>query len=545
MKWRAGHLQTRYWGTGIDNNSQGRDGPGLNWQESEFAPESEFAVAEVLGTLPLGALDAFRREQSETAIGARADCTVFDCDMRDGLPMPLKLSDRQHPLWQEIATVLERQGRFGAGVALKAHLALIAEGDDERPARIMVLGDDLIIRSLRRIMRQGEMTAAELRLLKQLVCGAGLVEAARADGVSHETKRTQFKSLSGKFDARSQGELTGRVISHLLMNSGQMRPSLAPSIGDRQTDNLFIALLDEFLPGARCHKLQGPGGIRHRFIDLGPADGRPVIFVHPQILPDFRLEDMAALSEAGLRLIVPLRHGAMSKAGPDLNVADHLDHACEGMDLARSYFFGGAQVHLLLCISGAAYGIEYARRHPERVASLAFAGAPASPVVAGSAAGRLRDGLFRLATSDGPLFSSVMDFYGRRITRPETFRRLLVHHYHPCPADLAVIEAEYAAPHGGERARKLFVASMRSVRQDFHHQARPRWHDLPIGAFPAAFFHGAKDFIHPIEALRALADELGGLPVHAIPDAGQLLYYRYFAPLLEAYHGFVAEAESR
>lgn len=527
MNWRK-ITRTITLGVDIDHRLQGKD-----------EPDADLAIARVLGNLSPGALDAFRQEQAGTAAAVQAGCTVFDCDMRDGLPIPLKLSDRQQPLWQEIAATLERQGRFGAGIAMAAHLALVIDGNDERPTRIIVLGDEMIAQILRGILRHGDLTATELHLLKQLICGAGLAEAARTDGVSHETRRTQFRSLSRKFGVRSQGELAARALTQILINQ-----DIAPVLLSQATDDLFVALGDEFLPGARCHKLQAPGGTHHRFIDLGPADGRPVIFIHPQIMPDLRPEDMAVLRETGLRLIVPLRHGAMSGGGFALSVSDHLDHACEAIDLAREHF-SGAQGDLLACISGVSYGIEYARRYPGRVASLAFAGAPASLAAGDSAVGQLRIGLFRLATSDGGLFSRVMDFLGRRINRPETFRRLLANYYRHCPADLAIVDAEYAAPHGGERVRKQITASMRSIRQDLYHQARPRWNDLPKGRFPVAFFHGARDVFYPVMAVRALADDLGGYPVYSVPEAGQLLYYRHFVPLLEAYHAFVTDARNR
>jgi hypothetical protein len=45
--------------------------------------------------------------------------------------------------------------------------------------------------------------------------------------------------------------------------------------------------------------------------------------------------------------------------------------------------------------------------------------------------------------------------------------------------------------------------------------------------------------------VRALAGELGGHPVHAIPEAGQLLYYRHFDQLLNFYHRFLSAEVSR
>lgn len=72
---------------------------------------------------------------------------------------------------------------------LESHLALLTEASSERPARIVALLDDLIIVSLRGKVA-GRLTESEYRLLKQLIRGLKLSDAADWDGVSHETKRT-------------------------------------------------------------------------------------------------------------------------------------------------------------------------------------------------------------------------------------------------------------------------------------------------------------------------------------------------------------------
>lgn len=491
------------------------------------ATHARSALAELLASfLPVDV----RADPSRAPVDSR--WLVFDCELRGGIPVPLKQSQREHPLMHEIADACIGRDRIGAAIALKAHLALVAGGMRGSPLRVMVLPDSGIAHRLEGIGLQEAISSAELHLLKQLLGGTDLAGAARSDGVSHETRRSQFKSLARKLAARSQGELVSRVLTQLLEDPA----SPSPSIG-HWGDGLFIALCEEFLPDAHCHLLQGASGAFHPIIELGPPEGRPVILVHPQMLPDLRDEDMEALQVRAIRLVVPLRHGALAWPTGPLDVTTHLDHACEGIELARRHFCGD-RAELLACISGCAYAIEYARRHAGHVSSIGFAGAPVFPVGFLLSAGRLRNGLLRLATGDGQLFARVMGIFSGRIERPETFRRLLLNYYRTCPADLAVIEAEYAAPHGGERARKLCAASMESIRHDLYHQVRPRWEQLPTGVFPAAFFHGQDDVNHPIAGVRTLSNELGGLPVHAIPEAGQLLYYRHFAPLLEAYNSF-------
>ena len=351
--------------------------------------------------------------------------------------------------------------------------------------------------------------------------------------MSHETKRTQFKSLCRKLGVRSQNELTSAALTRILLNFASGNSHHA-SRGDR----LFVELVHEFVPKARTFLLSGPSGTDHRFIDVGPMGGTPVVFLHSQILPDLRADDIGALCRHGLRLIIPLRNGAMASSFDRLGIDAHLDHACEGIDLARSHF-GLQRTDILPCISGSAYGLEYARRHPERIRSLAFVGACVKPNTGSATAGRLRAGMFALAARHWSLYSRAIEFYGRRIQRPDKLRKLLLNVYRPCLADLAVIKGEYAPPYGGERVRKLFSSSVESLKHDFYHQAHPRWEALPPNLFPTAFFHGTHDFIHSIGDVRELAQGYGNAPVHPIHGAGQLLYHRHFEPMLVAYRAFL------
>lgn len=498
--------------------------------------ETSAALETAMTTLPPEDLSDFLGLSDidpEHDSGADLGCIIFNCAVRHGSLIPLKSTDRDHPLWRHMLEVAGPRISPGTGLLLDGHLVLTMDRGVDHPARIVAIGDGAILAALPLSGPGYSVSAAELRILKQLLCGFNLSGAATQDGVSHETKRTQFKSLCRKLGVRSQNELTSAALTRILLNLAAGSPQHA-SRGDR----LFVELVHEFVPKARTFLLSGLSGTDHRFIDVGPVGGTPVVFLHSQILPDLRADDIAALCKHDLRLIIPLRNGAMASSFNRLGIDAHLDRACEGIDLARSHF-GLQRANILPCISGSAYGLEYARRHPERIRSLAFVGACVKPNTGPATAGRLRAGMFALAARHWSLYSRAIEFYGSRIQRPDKLHKLLLDVYRPCLADLAVIKGEYAPPYGGERVRKLFSSSVESLKHDFYHQARPRWDGFPAGLFPTGFFHGTHDFIHSIGDVRELAQSYGDAPVHPIYGAGQLLYHRHFEPMLAAYRAFL------
>lgn len=490
------------------------------------------AMAGTLGTLPAPML-AQRVTESDAIQESANGWDAVVCRAVDGVLIPGPQEERVHPVWVDIEALGQPVPAVG-GLVLDNHLAFVLDAGREDATRLLVKSDVQLSQSLNELLVSEEKpTKAELRVLKQLLCGIGLSVAARADGVGHETKRSQYKTLARKLGVRSQAELSSRVLAHTLFER-TAEAGLPPPAHD----DVFVDLIEAFLPAARAARLRSRDGEWHRFIDIGPVSGHPVILLHSQILPDFRPEDVAMLQAVGIRLVVPLRHGAMAGPVDRLDVDAHLAHACDGIDLARSHFCG-EQADLLPCVSGCAYGIEYAQQHPERVRSIGFLGTCIKPLTGLGAAGRLRAGLLSLASSHWGILSNVLDFYGGRLEDPTALRRFFIRHYSDCVADLAVVEAEYAHPHQGERARQMFMASLQSIKHDFYHQANPRWDSFPTGQFHAAFFHGADDFIHQPQAVKNLAHRYGDLPVYFIPGAGQLLYYDHFGPMLDAYVGFL------
>lgn len=456
---------------------------------------------------------------------------VIDCEVKNGRLRPISHPDLDRAVLDRLQEAAFLPGG-GARLLPDGFVLLTAMMDGGGKVRLVLISDDELLDCLAPAGQGKALFPAELRLVKQVLCGMNLNEAATLDGVGHETKRSQLKSVSQKLDTRSQTELAARVMTQIMLRVSEV-------VAARRETNqaAFVDLVRCFIPSARTMQITGPSGALHRFVDLGPVQGEPLVMLHPQILPDISEADLRFLHDRKLRVIMPLRNGALSPDDRPLNVARHLDHACEGVELARATFCGDT-FHLMTCISGTPYGIEYASRNPGRIASFALVGACFRPNSGMGTAGRLRYGLLSLATRNWALYSRAIDFIGRRIRRPGALEQLLSNVYRPSPPDSEVIRAEYEKPHRGERVRRFFTSSVESIKHDFYHQAHPRWDSFPRGAFPSAFIHGDQDTIHALSDVRELAAALGDVPVIPVEVAGQLLYHRHFQPLIRTYLAF-------
>jgi pimeloyl-ACP methyl ester carboxylesterase len=496
--------------------------------EDEALIEGMSAALSTLGGI--GIEEFLRADSIANGQGSAGTISLLEYDFRRS---ELRLLEG-HTLEQGILdslTVEIGRNSAAAGLALKNHLALIGNRPGGQLIRLLVLSDKRLSVLLADLLTQDGLSGAEFRLLKQLICGLNLSEAAAHDSIGHETKRSQFKSLARKLGVRSQTELVARTVTQILLMTGRT------GLADDSEEQAFAALIRAFIPSARTYQLPGDNGYVHRVVDIGPLQGRPVILLHSQVLPDIRKEDLKILEDRHLRLIVPLRNGALSPKARPLSVARHMDHACEAIDLTRKTFCGD-RAHIIACISGSAYGIEYAARNADRVASFAFVGACVSPNRGKGTAGRLRHGLLSMAMRNWAVYSRVIEFYGDRIRRPEALEQLLFSIYRPSLPDLAVIRGEFSKPYCGDRITRFFSESVESIKHDFYHQAHPRWDAFPTKAFPAIFLHGNADFIHTIGDVKALAESWGAIAVTPIPGGGQLLYHQHFRPLIAKYIRF-------
>lgn len=147
------------------------------------------------------------------------------------------------------------------------------------------------------------LTAAETRLLFQLVSGVSLKTAAEVDGLSFETKRAHLKNASAKLNLNGQVDVVRRLMGQLV------HLLLLCEIG---RDGIEVAetFTRDVLPrGTSLATQPTDREQRLRIWDVGPRNGRPVLLCHGFLFPFLFNSAATYLEELGLRLMVPVRRG--------------------------------------------------------------------------------------------------------------------------------------------------------------------------------------------------------------------------------------------
>lgn len=121
-------------------------------------------------------------------------------------------------LFEELSTHIRETGMPSIPLSLKHHLAFIDTPQSGGRARLIVIADDALRDLIDARLTNARIAPAELRLVKQLLGGYSLHEAAACDSVVYETKRSQYKSLARKLGVRSQLDLAGVLLTQIMLD---------------------------------------------------------------------------------------------------------------------------------------------------------------------------------------------------------------------------------------------------------------------------------------------------------------------------------------
>lgn len=436
-------------------------------------------------------------------------------------PVPASLSDI------DLGTVLQ-QTQDQLGVVHRNYLVLnVQEPSVQEPSapdtgRLIFVEDGQLLR----IHQTSSLTPAELRTLKQILCGHSLRDSAATDSVSYETKRSQFKSLGNKIGIRRQADVVTYTLTRLMANN--LRIDTEQTLHDE-----VRAYHREHLPAdTRLHILVGDDGLHHRIFDMGPIDGTTLICLHPQIFPGFRQHDIDSLHERHLRLLWPLRHGQMAPSDPVLSSSAYIAHSLQSIDMARSLQIDCSTTTLVALVSGGYFAIEYALKNPQ-TDQLIFVGASYKTGVSDSFSDKFRYGMIKLAASNKPLTRMLLHFVGRKFRDKHLLTKFFLNLYSQCETDLRVLDEEFSSESNLTAIQRRILSSENSILRDFFVHARPNWQSLSTLGGKFAFIHGQCDSAHSIDDIRTLATRHNAA-VTELDGLGQLLYYDHLEPLLDS-----------
>ena len=408
-----------------------------------------------------------------------------------------------------------------------ADLLVCREATNDRTSgHVAVLSPDAVAGFMASCFPGIKLTRALQRVMVCYIAGLSLGQVAAIEGKSIDTIKSQSRELRRRLGLARTDDIARFIGTRLAI---VVEKALGGDIKGRNAD--FVRYCKRYLPRqVRTAAFLDEDNQLHRILDMGPKNGVPVICLHPMILSDFREEDVALLEELKLRLIWPLRNGLIAPTDPILAEADHLRHACSGIETVRKLFFDG-EVSILSFNASSKVALAYAKDNPDRVSTLFFAGiCTQNEAVKGVR--RVGRGMIALAGRNRPMMNAVADYLRRFVLTSERTQKFLSDLFKNRPADRAVLESELAGAFGCDRLRDALVGSTRSAVHDFVFQLSLGWEIARSLNTEMHFLHGEDNDIDPWPWVEALAADIAGATLHCLPGAGDLLYHQHFRSVL-------------
>lgn len=162
--------------------------------------------------------DAMPRDTRSVRPTLSGGWAVAECRLSSGKVAPAGRRRLPGALFNELARSIRRSGLPSTALPLEHHIAFVGSPRSDGKVRLIVVDDDALSGLMNARMHSARIAPAELRLLKQLLGGMTLHEAAASDAVGYETKRSQYKSLAKKLRVRSQLDLTGSTLTQIMLH---------------------------------------------------------------------------------------------------------------------------------------------------------------------------------------------------------------------------------------------------------------------------------------------------------------------------------------
>jgi pimeloyl-ACP methyl ester carboxylesterase/DNA-binding CsgD family transcriptional regulator len=364
-----------------------------------------------------------------------------------------------------------------------------------------------------------QLPASEVKMLQQLIVGQTPREAATADGVGYETKRTYLKSICRKLNLSGQTALVSAVLGRLLIviNASEVAADSSRSASATRT------FKSKFLPdNARVLQMVDEQGRTHRILDVGALSGQPVLVVLSTIAPYFGDHVATAISRRNLRLLIPLRHGVLDPDTKALAPAEFHAHAIAGLALTKA-LIAGPDAPVVGLSSGGNYAVRFACEHPELVSELVLASMTFQPPRDGTLFGRFLTDFTRLVSQNATLVGLFVDHLLKLHQNPIRFRRMNDKIFPPDGPDGRAMQVELAQTGALEAYMHYYQNSPVFLKADAHASFYASKAELSSLNCPVHLLHGTANTRDEIQTIRDLVTTLPMAKLTERAGAGQIL----------------------
>ncbi|MDX8355015.1 alpha/beta fold hydrolase [Cognatiyoonia sp. IB215182] len=388
----------------------------------------------------------------------------------------------------------------------------------ETNVRALLVTFALVSDSLKYFNPDAGLTDAETRIIAQLTIGMSLRDAAVQDGVSFETKRSQFKTICLKLECSGQNDVIRLAL-------GQLVHLLTLSSNDGDRDQITEDFVADFCPAGtqfRLHRLKD--GRYLRVIECGPADGRPVILFHSMTFAPLLASAAPQLQRLGIRLKMPVRPGYLEGTSTPFDVAD-IDQFCSDVASYRDLREHGS-VPIIGHGFASPIALRFAALYPDLVTHIMMLSFP----VRGErperdSLHRRFFGSFAKLASSPEVFRMLAREFRRRYATPKAMRTALRRLFQETPADIAAFEGHGASPPAYPALQVSYQSSYIGVADDFYIFYKDIYaQGFETSQMPILTIHGAADRANPLAVMQKLQIPSRGDRLAVIEDGGQFCF---------------------
>ncbi len=450
-------------------------------------------------------------------------CVVLNYDLNHPRPLDLPPSlDQHNTLITHYLTKSTASDPWGflneKIIALK-----ISDRPDARVGRLLLFSRDFISALFERLFPLEKITMAEQNTILQCLSGLTLKEAATLDGVSYETKKSQLKSVFQKTDIKRQQVLSSFLIAHLTL---AVASDYARKSSPQGTDEQFFSYVDQYMgEHVRGSVIQDRSKTRIRLIEIGDPSGTPMVCIHHLGIINFSPDEIKEITRQRIRLICPLRQGAMGSRDQRISFEEHIEHAIAGIDLAVS-LIPERQVTVVSLLSGCLYALQYLRRYPEKIQRLILISASCRAAKAKYSLSGFKRTIHNLASKNQTLFNATVAYLVSRVEKPEQLRKVWKESLKECEVDYRLIDTLFDDPKQVQAMQYRFKHSLISIVRDLQIQAESNWQPLTAAPenLPVHFIHGSIDKTIPIKNVQDIVDWRKENHLHVIEGAGNWMF---------------------
>ncbi|MDB4223345.1 hypothetical protein N9850_06200 [Granulosicoccus sp.] len=402
----------------------------------------------------------------------------------------------------------------------------LTDQSESRTGRLLLFSVDFVSDLLHRVFPAERITPAERTTLLQMLCGVVLKKAAQESNVSYETKKSQMRMLFHKTNTNSQQVLSSFLITHLILEISSVA---SRDMMNTETNEAFFYYVDNYMGSyVRASVIQQPGGNRIRVLELGDPAGYPVVCLHHLGLLSFSHEEIYEITEQNIRLICPLRHGALGPMDDRISPQQHMEHALAGIDLAVS-LVGHKRVTIVTLLSGCLYGIKYLESYAEKVERIIFFAGPYGSQADQKSRSAVKNSLHQLAKNHEKVLNSTLTILLQNVNEPDRLRNVIRDSHNNGEADKYTIDTLFNDSTQVSAMQHRLSNSPLSIAQDLQAQANIDWNQLFNNDKNTNihFIHGDLDELIPIETIEELMKEKPKYHLHRVAGAGNWIFGRF------------------